>query len=121
MKKCRLLYRTGLALAPLLLVAIYMVKQESRELAARVAAKTTAVQKARTRQDILKAELATLTNPARIDRLARKYLGLQDVRAEQYIRLPKHARPSGLLPPDIFDKQQDDITATTPPQPKPQP
>ena len=114
MVKLRYFYRIGLLLAPLLLLATYTIKQQSREMAGRVAQKTRAVEKARTRKDILRAELATLTAPQRIDRLARKYLGLRDVTADQYMRLPERARTPGVLPPEALMSPPEDITATVP-------
>ena len=116
------LNRWGLVLLPVLILAIYLGKQATRELAQEV--RVLEGEAARLQQDlgVLRAELAVLKAPERLDRLARKHLKLAEPRADQYIELPERPSSSApLLPPHHLPGEADDITATIPPEILPSP
>jgi len=64
---------------------IYDVKYDTRGLDARVAALQLDIRKERDAIAILRAEWGHLNRPARVERLARKHLGLAPLRAQQMI------------------------------------
>ena len=77
-----------LALALVVLVVfLYQLKYESRQLEKTVTELARKVQKERENIAVLKAELSLLTNPERIDRLANKHLKLQTVKPEQIVTI----------------------------------
>jgi cell division protein FtsL len=62
---------------------IYEVKHDTREMEEKVAALRLGIRKERDSIAILRAEWSHLNNPERIERLARKHLGLAPVQARQ--------------------------------------
>lgn len=64
---------------------IYDVKYDTRDLDARVAALRLDIRKERDGIAILRAEWGHLNRPARMERLARKHLGLAPMQAHQMI------------------------------------
>ena len=109
--------RVGFLLLPVLISAIYSLKQNTRLLAAEVRALEAEVAKLHRDEAVLKAEFGFLAGPGRIDRLARKHLWLKEPRADQYIALPKAATTKGpFLPAHRLPGDKDDITATIQPE-----
>ncbi len=110
------LNRTGIVLLLLLVPAIYVFKEHTRKLDAQVRGLASEVARLQRDQAVLEAELGFLASPERIDRLARKHLGLREARADQYVRLPETAgpMPGPLLPPHRLPGGDEEMTATIP-------
>lgn len=79
----------GLLLAGLvgLALLIYEVKYETGVLDARAEELNKAVQEERDAIAVLRAEWSLLNRPERVERLARKYLGLEPLQAQRLITL----------------------------------
>lgn len=70
---------------------IYEVKYDTREMDDRVAALRLDIKKERDAIAILRAEWSHLNRPKRIERLARKHLGLRPVQARQMMTMDQLA------------------------------
>ncbi len=70
---------------------IYEVKYETREMNDRVAALRLDIKKERDAIAVLRAEWSHLNRPKRIERLARKHLGLRPVQARQMMTIDQLA------------------------------
>lgn len=70
---------------------IYEVKYDTHEMEERVASLRLDIRKERDAIAILRAEWSHLNRPERIERLARKHLGLQPVQARQMISVERLA------------------------------
>ncbi len=70
-----------------LAVVIYQVKYQTRALEKQVAELRLGVQKERSAIAVLRAEWSHLNRPERVERLARKHLGLKPLGARQMIAL----------------------------------
>lgn len=66
---------------------LYQVKHESRDLQARVASLRLDIKNERDAIAVLRAEWSHLNHPERLERLARKHLGLTSVQARQVVTL----------------------------------
>ncbi len=79
----------GLLLAGLvgLALLIYEVKYETGVLDARAAELNKAIQEERDAIAVLRAEWSLLNRPERVERLARKYLGLEPLQAQRLVTL----------------------------------
>lgn len=66
-------------------VTLYLYKNETRQLEARVADLQHQIQKERATIAVLKTEWSHLTRPKRLERLARQYLNMTPVQAHQIV------------------------------------
>lgn len=79
-------------------LVIYEVKYETREMNDRVAALHLEIKKERDAIGVLRAEWGHLNRPKRVERLARKHLGLRPVQAPQVITASQLADLRGKSP-----------------------
>lgn len=68
-----------------LVYTIYGLKHESRELGQRIAEVKLSIRAERDAVAVLRAEWSHLNRPKRIERLARKHLGLKPLKAKQFL------------------------------------
>ena len=78
--------------------AIYQIKHETHERDQRVAALRLDIRKERDAIAILRAEWSHLNRPKRIERLARRHLGLQPMQTRQMITLEHLAKIQSKTP-----------------------
>ena len=110
--------RTLVSLLLLALVAtalvIYEVKYDTRGLETRVQELQTAIQEERDAIAVLRAEWSLLNRPERVERLARKHLGLEPLAAQRMIAVedleksaakPMAQSGTGPAPPALSRKQ----------------
>jgi hypothetical protein len=106
----------NLCVLVLLVVAaayVYEIKFESTLRAERVAKMRGDVQRERDAIGVLRAEWATLENPARIQGLARRHLHLRPAEATQYDALDKlPERPQQIVQPPPIDVIAQKIDST---------
>jgi hypothetical protein len=102
-----------LALLVLAAAYVYEIKFESTLRAERVAKMRGDVQRERDAIGALRAEWATLENPARIQGLARRHLHLRPAEATQYDALDKlPERPQQIVQPPPIDAIAQKIDST---------
>lgn len=91
----------GLLVVALLAVAavIYQVKYEARGLEARVQELKKEIQDERDAIAVLRAEWSLLNRPERVERLARKHLGLEPLAAQRIITIEDLDTRTPPLPP----------------------
>ncbi len=83
---------------------VYKIKFESTRQAERVARLRAEIRREHDAIGALRAEWSKLDNPARIQALARRHLGLKPTEPRQYDRLDRlPERPPALVPPDSAD------------------
>lgn len=78
-----------------LALVIYEVKYETRMLDARTDELHKAIEEERNAIAVLRAEWSLLNRPERIERLARKYLGLEPLEAQRMVTLNGMETPQG--------------------------
>lgn len=64
---------------------IYQIKYDTRDLDTRVAELRRAIQEERDSVAVLRAEWSHLNRPERVERLARKHLGLEPLKSQQIV------------------------------------
>jgi len=111
-----------LALATLAgMSALYVIKEGTRRLEARVQAQERALERAENDVSVLTAERAHLARPERLEPLARK-LGMVPVGASQYMRIEVDARaPSPLVGEGQGGADRGPSASAVPPTPSPSP
>lgn len=80
---------------------IYEQKYESEGLVIRVAELRQSIKGERDTVAVLRAEWSHLNNPERIERLARKYLGLRPLQAKQLLTARQYEKIRQLAPADV--------------------
>ena len=80
---------------------LYSMKFETRMLEKKTAALAKTVKDERRSIAVLKAEWSHLTRPERIERLARKHLGLKPLKASQILTAKQYATLRGPTPAEV--------------------
>lgn len=84
-----------------LAVHIYQLKYETEALETRVAELRHAIGQERDAVAVLRAEWSHLNRPERLERLSRKHLGLEPLKAKQVVSAEQAARLVGSSPAEI--------------------